>query len=300
MIERFQHLVRLAHKFGALAFPIRLLIGAFVTLIAGSGLGIVAEYAAYRWALYYGIRPPLEGIPYLKLAVTGLTIFIFAAGAAVYTLIYILASAILERMETFIRSFSSYARILGRASPRLIFIRRTFKLMPLYRRLSFASAFLTSVIFGLLVLAAHYLVQFFSGGQELNLLENIGVFTLALLASLLIWDRNVRVWLALISTAVFTVAVPTSFFHIDIYSNILRTLGYGGGLPITITVAEDKSATQDRTKVTGHLMLRTTTSLILFEPLEERVREIPLQHVLFIDHSARPLCQRKSSLPSLE
>lgn len=300
MIERLQRLVRLAQKFGALAFPIRLLIGAFITLIAGSGLGVVAEYAAYRWALYYGIRPPLEGIPYLKLAVTGLTIFIFTAGAVVYALIYILASAILERMETLTGSFSTYARLVSRAIPRLNFFRRAVRFMLLYRRLTFASAFLTSVIVGLLISAVHYLVQFFNGVQEFESFEYLAVFILTLLAALLMWDRNVRIWLALISTALFTVAVPASFFHIDIYSNILRNLGYGGGLPIIVTVAEDKAATEDRTKVTGHLMLRTTTSLILFESIEQRMREIPLQHVLFIDHSAKSLHQRRPSLPLVE
>jgi hypothetical protein len=91
--------------YGALVFPLRLAVGGFVTLVAGTWLGFVAEYAAYRWAIYYGMRPPLEGIPYLKVAVTGLSVCILFGGAIVYALVHLAASAILRHIERLTESF---------------------------------------------------------------------------------------------------------------------------------------------------------------------------------------------------
>ena len=54
-----------------LALAVKLAVGALIGLIAGPGLlGYVSEYATYWFAFHEGIRPPLEGIPYLRTAVT--------------------------------------------------------------------------------------------------------------------------------------------------------------------------------------------------------------------------------------
>ena len=53
------------------AVPLKLAVGAILGIVTGPGLlGFLSEYATYRYSLYYGLRPPLEGIPYLRAAVT--------------------------------------------------------------------------------------------------------------------------------------------------------------------------------------------------------------------------------------
>ncbi|MGJ0516691.1 MAG: hypothetical protein ACR65O_13190 [Methylomicrobium sp.] len=70
-------------KFISLSFPIKLIIGSIASVIAGPGVvSFVSEYASYYYALEIGVRPPLEGIPYLS-ATTALVSFIFALSASI-------------------------------------------------------------------------------------------------------------------------------------------------------------------------------------------------------------------------
>jgi hypothetical protein len=58
-------------KYAGLVFPLKLLIGTVLGIALGPGfVGLLSEYATYYYAIDLGIRPPLEGIPYLKSAVT--------------------------------------------------------------------------------------------------------------------------------------------------------------------------------------------------------------------------------------
>ena len=75
-------------KYLGLALPIRLLLGGVISGLGGSGLvGFLSEYAAYSYAVFYGIRPPLEGIPYLRVAVTTATLVVFMGSAALFLLV---------------------------------------------------------------------------------------------------------------------------------------------------------------------------------------------------------------------
>lgn len=49
----------------------KLLISSFLGAVGGAGfMGFISEYATYIYALNYGIRLPVEGVPYLKIAIT--------------------------------------------------------------------------------------------------------------------------------------------------------------------------------------------------------------------------------------
>ena len=57
--------------FRAWSLPRRILVSILVGFIAGPGLiGFLSEYATYLYALGADVRPPVEGIPYLRASVT--------------------------------------------------------------------------------------------------------------------------------------------------------------------------------------------------------------------------------------
>jgi hypothetical protein len=293
-VARFSDLLR---RYFEYALPIRLAIGGVITLIAGTGFGFIAEYAAYSWAIYYGIRPPLEGIPYLKIAVTGLTAVIFFGGAALYFFAHAAAGALLNYVSAVHRKISGYEKTLDRllSAPESSHV--SDWMLEKFKSLSFTAALLTSasISFGFVALIA--LISHFQNLPPKTAAENSGLFLLLLLGLLLLWNKNSQTWFAIISVFILTIGVPAAFFHVDSYSRLLRLLGYGGGLPIIVVVVEDPGSNRDRTQVDGYLMLRTTSALLVYEPAKNRIREISLQQVLFLDHAARPLSERHPKLP---
>lgn len=69
----------------SLSLPQRIISSLVVSLIAGPALvGFVSEYATYCYAVRSGVRPPVEGIPFLRASVTLACIFLsLAVGIAI-------------------------------------------------------------------------------------------------------------------------------------------------------------------------------------------------------------------------
>jgi preprotein translocase subunit SecE len=291
---KVQRVVDALRRYSTFAFPIRLMIGAVVTVVAGTGLGFIAEYASYSWAIYYGIRPPLEGIPYLKLAVSALTIAIFLGGALLYVAIHFAAGALLGYANVMFRQLDFYAGLVEKIAPKsgaksirgAMFARlRTLKATH-----AVAFAIFTA---GATFIGCRYLPSPMREDPYFSSLISTSTFVLVLM----LWNTRTQAWIALLAVVGLIAALPLSFFHVDFYSKLLRTLGYGGGLPVSVTVVEDPDSDRKRTVVEGFLMLRTTSAILLFDSKQSHIREIPLQQVLFIDHAAVRLSGRKPALP---
>lgn len=73
--------------FWSLSIPLRLLTGALVATIGGGYVGFLSEFAAYNYAIYYGFRPPLEGIPYLRVSVMVIAFLLYLGSALTLSLI---------------------------------------------------------------------------------------------------------------------------------------------------------------------------------------------------------------------
>ena len=77
---------RAIERYLSWSLPVRLAVGVFASAVGGFGLGLISEYAAYRYAIHIGIRPPFEGIPYLRVSIASLTfIALFGGGAGVWS-----------------------------------------------------------------------------------------------------------------------------------------------------------------------------------------------------------------------
>lgn len=273
--------------YGDWGLPFRLIIGACVTLVAGTGLGFFAEYAAYSWAIYYGVRPPLEGIPYLKLAVTGLTVFILLGGAITFVVIEFFANRILQWAELQLESLS----ITGKIE------KVTKGGRELYQKVSLVTALAVSLAIAIAVPLIIYSIGISDNdSNKTQQLILAGIFSFVVM--LLLWDKRVPRILALSGVTAFIIIIPFSFFNVNVYNYILRELGYGGGLPVQITIIGEATENSQRTNLDAYLMLRTTTSILIYESPAERIREIPLSQILFLDHKAIPIEKRTPKLPN--
>lgn len=271
--------------YATLGLPVRLLIGAGVTLLAGTGLGFFAEYAAYSWAAYYGMRPPLEGIPYLKVAVTVLTVVVLVGGAFAFLMANAIAHLLLRSVDDRFRENLLTNALLNMALPHL-------------RNFSVQAALATSLAIGMIFGTLYYFTTYYISDASTSIMEAIAISLMAFIVTLMMWDKKSARYLALFCVVVVIVGVPFSFFHVDVYSKILQGLGYGGGLPVQITIAGETLPQNQRTTLSGHMMLRTTSAILLYEVPSKRIREIPLQQVLFLDHQAVPLSARQPKLPN--
>lgn len=122
-----------------------------------------------------------------------------------------------------------------------------------------------------------------------------GVFTTMLF--LLAWNPDSRVWISLGAVAIFLIIGPLLLFDIEVYGRLLRTIGYGGGLDVSIAISDEKANTEQMAIIQGSLLLRTSGALLLYQPEERRIREIPLEHVTYIDHTAEGINGRQRPVP---
>jgi hypothetical protein len=277
---------------------VRLLISALASAVAGGYLGVLAEYGAYWYAYHYGIRPPLEGIPYIGLAVAGLTFAVLVGAALAFAVIYVSAEILLlvihlqlkqgERTLTFVKRFvpDSLRESLEEAETLVDFHN-------VIRSLSLGRIVLLALVLGAFVGGVVAVVLW--RASEFNLIPALIAGLLTGVIILLEWNRLVGVWLAIAAVGALLIVGPLLVFNVEWYGAALRELGYGGGVPVTVVLApSDNEANEQRPaeskdrasrKIRGALMLRTTEALILFDTTERIIREVPLDRVQHIDQA---------------
>jgi hypothetical protein len=284
--SKFSMLISWIRRLIFFGTPARWIFGSLVTLILGSGFGFIAEYAAYTWAIYYGIRPPLEGIPYLKIAIATLTTLLSLVVVLTYVSIYYLGSWVLWQLEIYNRISKFFPRL--KATVNQI---NEIRSRPIPVSLLVGYATVPAIINGILI------ARFTSFALEKKLGYSILGAVMWFIFVLMLFKPKFRNFIPVIFALFVSILIPLSFFYVPLYSNLLRVLGYGGGLPVTVTIVEDQSTSRPKESVQGYLMLRTALALIIYEQKSNRIREISLTQVLFIDHSSQALSDRTPSLP---
>jgi len=296
--------------YGSLSLVGKLLISGAVSAIGGSGLvGFVSEYAAYSFAVYYGIRPPLEGIPFLRVAVTALTFGVFVGGATVFLAILAASQLAVWYVYSLLRQILAVPRMLQKLIVRHLptsvkLLKIKFPLLPqpeelvtrylmprTPRQISIlVASFAVVIFFGNLVDGS-----FERSGTQFALLVIAAQFLLVSLTLLLLWRRALVIPLAAISTLIFFILLPATLFHAPSYGRLLRGHGYGGGAEVTIALLSEDGRLEPGP--TGFLVIRTTNALILLSRDGHMLRELPLAVVGSVDQTARTRQHRNWRLP---
>lgn len=295
-----------AEKFASLApwaLPLKLILGGILGALGGAGfLGFISEYATYSYSIHYGFRPPLEGIPYLKATVTLGSFVLLISGAIVFLIALLIVRSTVWSIEMLTDWTSRNLRNVGAVKNsqsrrfRTVFSRLSSR--PAWQVLSFA------------VLVA--LVSGAAGYSELMLLNKFmpfqriyepfhggiagAIFGFVLTVSMA--KRGAIWWLGGVATFVYFSAWLWILFSPTWYASFLRTVGYGGGLPVIVEFREQAQPGQSQA-ISGFLLLRTTEAMLLMSTDKGTILEVPRDQVRSVSHAGGGLRQLQFDLPSM-
>ncbi|WP_313916593.1 hypothetical protein [Tahibacter sp.] len=206
----------------SLSIPQRLVVSLVVGFVAGPAfIGFLSEYATYAYAMGAGVRPPVEGIPYLKASVTlgSLTL-----ATAVAIVIWV-ARTLLHNL---LNSFFGYAALVRKVIPKADasnFIANSSIRVPL----------LLGAAVGVPVLLAVEYVLPDSTQTRMVVVTEYVLFVLILLS---VWSR-LFLWISSAFAAlVFYVLCLSVLFRHEYYGEFLYRIGFGGGQEIEIQIKD--------------------------------------------------------------
>ncbi len=266
---------RIGERIASWSFPIRLLIGVASILVGSGYLGLLSEFAAYSYAIHFGFRAPVEGLPYLRATVT-LFSLVLLSGAF---LTFLLAQGLIS----WARNWARKRRPSESASPE-----------PLER-------FLKGLVFSgvSLLVTLPVLIVFWVRlpGSAVAALIGVAWSAFLLLLGMISfrWPKF-RYVFGTVLTALVLLVAPFLMFHAHYYAAFLRHTGYGGGLPVQLTVSTTVAPAEDTQIVSGALMARTSSAVILYTS-NGRFVEYPIESVLAIAHDKDATWSSSKILP---
>ncbi|SDZ70650.1 hypothetical protein SAMN05518854_1158 [Variovorax sp. YR266] len=270
---------------------LKLVLSAVVGVLGGAGLlGFASEFATYNYAIYYGFRPPLEGIPYLKAAVTFGSLFLLLTGAVVFATWIFLTQLYAWWLELI---FNLVDRTVGRALRKKTLIRdSSFKTFLQRHR---ARSWWQLLLYSFSVAVCGYITIVITLPWMHRLLPTPASVIHAIASALsflvfvvlvAIWKRRGFWWVASVVTALYFSAWLVLLFSPHAYASFLRLVSYGGGISITVQVKNETSASRTSAATTDELrsreyllILRTTEALILFDKGNTTFVEIPREQL---------------------
>lgn len=281
------------------SLPIKFLLGALLGALGGSSLlGVISEYATYYYAISYGVRPPMEGIPYLKASVTLISILLLISGAIIYcvTMMVFRSFARLGDLSNF---FNKKINPLRRRRP---VERSSADLRVVFEEKSSGIVLVVTVMAGFI---CFLLVRFLVSIAEPILVSYeyfeivcIGYGIFAALAFLTFIRPGSIVWVSLLATISYFALWFVFLFTPLYYSSLLRFVGYGGGLPVVVDLKSAGPALSPL-DTTLYLVIRTTDAVIVLNESTNQFIEIPNGEVRMIRHKTGGLNNLLSYLPDL-
>lgn len=283
------------------SLPIKLILSAILGVLGGAGLlGYLSEYATYNYAIQYGIRPPLEGIPYLRPAVAFGSIFLLLTGALVFVVVTSIFKAFVWYIDA-VPQLPSLAAGLFKVdiSGSDLHLGR---LVASLRAQSNAMVVITSVTFSSIIVALawvflHYFDAKTASGDSIEFSFGLGffLFVYAIVMVLVIVRPNVTYWVSVVFTVLYFIFCIYLIFSPIKYSELLRVLGYGGGFSVSVELREKGL---ERAPLQHYqLMLRTNDFFIFYDSVKREMIEIPRDQVRSIIHGVGGMSRLDSLLP---
>jgi len=283
------------------SLPIKLVLSAFLGVLGGAGLlGYLSEYATYNYAIQYGIRPPLEGIPYLRPAVAFGSIFLLFTGALVFVIVAGFCKTLAWYVDLIPQVFVVVSRIFKQPVPKSQL--KFGRLFALARAQSNTLVVIFSSSLATFALVVAWVVIYFfdlknvDGEKvEFNLPIAIFLFFYVFLAMLAMLRPKLVYWISIIFTVLYFVFCIYLIFSPVKYSELLRVLGYGGGYSVNVQLREEGSEKKPLQKY--QLMLRTNEAFIFYDSIKSEIIEIPRDQVRSIVHGVGGMSKLQSVLP---
>jgi len=260
-----------------LSLPMKIFFAAVAGAIAGPGfLAFLSEYAAYQYALTVGVRPPLEGIPYLSATVALVSLILALLASLVFLItrwFFALVGAMLidtiERISAVLdQGLQDYRNKGGKFFKKFSVTEAISSINKLsFFQVSGLAASLSLVIWLVIIKTSGFGVfhNVKSTAFAFVFYTSIAIFSL--------WHRAFAWFVAVLVVILFYFFSITALFDTDRHAFFLKVIGYGGGIPIIVEYEGDRS--QEKL----NLAIRTTTSLMSMPDASGEFVEIPLHRV---------------------
>lgn len=241
----------------------------------------MSEYASYAYALEIGVRPPLEGIPYLSataalasLVIAVLAAFVFVLtrwaisriGGQVVEIVGELLSIVDKGIDAYREAGGKlFKRIGARESLNSI---RNLPLKKIFVLSGGLSAALVALLYVLPLSLSETDAKAFS--IIISLYVTVAIFT--------IWSRSFAFFVAGAAVVAFYTLSLGTLFDTEKHRAFLRMIGYGGEIPISVEFGPNESILE------LSLSIRTTTALLGRPAGSDGIVEIPLSRVKSISY----------------
>jgi hypothetical protein len=266
------------------------------SLIASMLISFLATYATAIFATRHGFRVPIEGVPFLHLAIAFVTFITFAGTIILFSLLMLLFRELKRQIDMYF----DYLRIATMPLP------RNWARRLLNETRSTLSFILSSV--AMLVLSAMCLLAciwiLLAADSVMEILPNMlqpnsrrpldlaFVFACCSVVFVALWcvESNLN-WIAaqIFASGIIITLMAFALFVNDAYGSFLRIVRYGGGIAATVRYVEGDNKTP--LLMSGNLLILTTTHAMLFDPGKSRIMEIALRNVSTIEYDIAPSWQ---------
>jgi hypothetical protein len=280
------------------AMPLKLIFGAILGALGSAGLlGYLSELATYSYSIHYGIRPPVEGIPYLRAAVTYGSFFLLLSAALIFGSSVALIKIIIRELDNTLQSLRDIIGIVVEP-PQIAFsesmtemLSKRSKKQVLFMSVAVA-AFCASTTYITITIMEMVLGTGSPPTMILTFLSGCYGFvtTIAISRKGAIW------WMAAAATIAYFMIWLIVLFSPTKYSHFLRMVGHGGGILVTMEL-RDPGHRSCFSRQNYYLMIRSTDAIIVYSDSDRRIIEIPRDQVRSISHDSGRLLHLPYNLP---
>jgi hypothetical protein len=273
---------------GAWSWPIKFILGAALSAVAGGGvLSFLVEHAMYAYAMSYGVRPPVEGVPYLAALVSFTSVAMLLLGAAMAVLIVVLVQQIQRRFapgEPLVRRLE---QLKGWKAAAFVLV---------------AAAILTAIEIALSRYAAKStgicVWPLFACRTERDgdAAWSLVTFAFALPLAVMIWRRSWVWWCTGAFVSIYYAWLGLMVLPPEGYARLLRNTGFGGGIAVTLDLKDSSRPTGSR-QLETHLVLRSASHIVVYNPESGRISEYPMSDVQQVAYAHGGLSDLPTKLP---
>lgn len=278
--------------------PLKLIFGAILGALGSAGLlGYLSELATYSYSIHYGIRPPVEGIPYLRAAVTYGSFFLLTSAALIFGSSVALIKSFIEYLDNTIQKARGVISLIAEPPkvPLSQDITNILSKRPTKQILFMSIA--VAVAFAAVGYISATAINFVD--QKAQISPTMFALTMGsygLITALAISRKGAIWWIATAATIAYFTAWLIVLFSPTKYSQFLRMVGYGGGIQVVIEL-RDPDHTSSFSRRSCYLMIRSTDAIIVYSDSDRRIIEIPRDQVRSISHDSDGLPYLPYKLP---
>ncbi|MDO8033597.1 hypothetical protein O3297_09230 [Janthinobacterium sp. SUN128] len=298
--EYYKKLRSVASQLVPYSLSIKFLLSAVLGILGSAGLlGFLSDYATYFYAYDMGIRPPLEGVPYLKATVTFASLFLLLSGAILFSLVV----ASFKLIYISFISIDKYALNINKLllpAPAALILHGMSSIEMIHRLprnakfiLILVTTITVAVAFILSTLTGESFKEFppYTKNQVVAALSIITVLSTTMIAF-----PSSTWWISISITVVYFLFCISILFNPDQYAHFLRVAGYGGGIPVELQSNEDYLQRKISSEPIS-LILRTNDTFIIFNQKEKKFIEIPREKIISISYQAGGLNTLQKNIP---